>query len=131
MNIVRHFIRGLVAIALMWQSAMPFAHALSAGDGIDVHSLICTTPGQPPAALSAEMAAHLAELFGSGEDSELPVSDHCPHCVLVSAVPLPQVDTAERFHVRRAPLASKHSLIQTIHAPRGPPVGATGPPSFI
>ncbi|MEM8635719.1 MAG: DUF2946 family protein [Pseudomonadota bacterium] len=121
-------VRILALFALCLHVAAPTVAMAAAADQIDVSGFVCVTPGTGQTDAQARMVERLSELLES--DNETPQSDDgtCSHCIVAASIILP--DQAEALALRYAVEAQAFSSFDPglMHEPRGPPVGATGPP---
>jgi len=123
-----HLVRILALFALCLHVAAPSVAMVASADRIDVSSFVCVTPGTGQTDAQARMVERLSELLEP--DNETPQSDDetCSHCIVAASTILP--DQAEVLAISYAVEAQAFSSFNPglVHGPRGPPVGATGPP---
>lgn len=124
------FVRILALVALCLHVAAPSVVAVASADRIEISSFVCVTPGTAQTYAQARMVERLSELLEP--DNETPQSDDqtCSHCIVAASIILP--DHAEALALRYTVEAHAFSSFDPglVHEPRGPPVGATGPPSL-
>lgn len=115
-------------IALAAHLMIPHSHAGSNQSSLDASGLFCTTPG---AAVSTQRAKMLQQLIEQLEPSQNETPTHqvdCEVCVAASGAfePLLDLVMVPVLRVYRGYWPS--GVANTVSKPRGPPVGATGPP---
>ena len=117
--------RCLAAVALTVQLAAPTA--LASGAGLDVARFLCAPAGMLSEDARAEAEAALADLFGAPQDDGSAAS-HCPLCVLVHGVPLPNQPPALHLVFERQDIAPLLFETGFIYNAQGPPLGLRAPP---
>lgn len=125
----RHFLqslgRHLVVFALFAQLMAPVA--LAARSGLDVASLFCAPSGVLSEEALAEAEALLSDLLGDEqEDNGNPA--HCPLCVLVHGVPLPEHHLTPLIGFAHQDATTPSFETVVVHRPHGPPLGLRAPP---
>ncbi|MEO1405002.1 MAG: DUF2946 family protein [Pseudomonadota bacterium] len=122
------FIRIFALFALCLHVAAPSVAIMASADRMDVSSFVCVTPGTAQTGAQARMADRLSELLEPGHETPHLDDETCSHCIVAASIILP--DQAEALALRYAVEAQAFSFFDPglVHEPRGPPVGATGPP---
>ena len=118
--------RCLAAVALAVQLAAPTA--LASGAGVDVARFLCAPAGMLSEEARAEAEAALAGLLGAPQDDGSAAS-HCPLCVLVYGVPLPEQQLALHLVFERQDIAPVLFETAFVYRAQGPPLGLRAPPS--
>ena len=121
--------RLVAAFAMLTQAFAPTAMAV-ANPRIDPAQLICITPGNPATDVSLRMAQRLADVLNDTSDVPPVQQDHCPLCLIATAAPLPETPVVKQPRFFAAPTVFAIFEPAFVQTPRGPPVGATGPPIF-
>lgn len=123
-----NYVRILALVALCLHLVAPSVAMVASSDRVDVSSFICVTPGTAQSDAQARMAERLAELLEPGEKAPQLDDDTCSHCIMSAGTILPDQINAIEF---RLPIESQSPMTfdaGLVKSPRGPPVGATGPP---
>lgn len=126
----RHFFQSLgqylAVFALFAQMMAPIA--LAARPGIDVAGFLCAPLGTLSEEARAEAEALLSDLLGeqSGDNSD---TAHCPFCVLVHGVPLPEHQATHLIFVGHQEVKARSFETPVVYRPQGPPLGLRAPPS--
>lgn len=124
--------RALLAFVIFWQVSLPASAAAAHGHGIERSQFVCSPAGGTLTPEAERLAHRMAELIGDVDQQEHSQSPGgCPLCVLAHGAPLPEIELPAQVasFVYRAETPKAAAVV--VHAPRGPPVGAQGPPSLI
>ena len=125
----RHFFqslgRHLAVFALFAQLMAPVA--LAARPGLDVAGFLCAPLGTLPEEARAEAAALLSGLLGD-EQGDNGNTAHCPLCVLVHGVPLPEHRLTPLIGFAHQDATTPSFETVVVHRPHGPPLGLRAPP---
>lgn len=119
--------RHLAVLALFSQLMAPVA--LSARPGLDIAGFLCAPLGTLSAEARAEAEALIGELLGQTPDDERN-TPHCPFCVLVHGVLLPEYVATPAIRVGHQEAATCSFESSVVYRPHGPPLGLRAPPSI-
>ena len=126
----RHFFqslgRHLAILALFAQVMSPIA--LAARPGLDVAGFLCEPLGTLSGEARAEAEALLSDLLGQ-EPEENSETAHCPFCLLVHGVPLPEHHATPFVFIGQPEVKARSFETAVVYPPRGPPLGLRAPPS--
>ncbi len=126
-NPFRFMGRALAVLALVTQLIAPAA--LASTPGFDVANFFCAPSGALSADARAEAETFLSELFGDQQRDDDRGNSHCPLCVLVHGVPLPEQQPAPRIVFERYDTTPPRFETAFVYRPQGPPLGLRAPPS--
>lgn len=125
----RHFFqslgRHLAIIALFAQLMAPTARA--AHPSLDIAGLLCMPLGTLSEEALAEAQTVLSALPGEKQEDKRN-SPHCPFCVLVHGVPLPEHQLTLFVVFEPHDVASPRFETPFVYRPQGPPLGLRAPP---
>ncbi len=104
--------------------------ALAARPNLDISGFFCVPSGAVSEEARAEAEAMLRDFFGEQQDDH-PDTTHCPLCILVQGVPLPEYQPASHILVLvRQDITPSCFEIDFVYRPQGPPLGLRAPPSI-
>lgn len=117
----------LAIVALFAQLIAPVA--LASRPGVDVAGFLCAPLGTLSEEARAEAEALLSDLLGQQPEDDRSVP-HCPFCVLVHGVPLPEHDLVSLVFFEHRDVATPSFETAFVYRPQGPPLGLRAPPSL-
>ncbi len=121
----------LAMLAIILQVLLPGTLAVAASNDVDVSRFICVSHGQ----LSPEAKAaieQLAKLSGDEAPAHQPSNGHCPLCILVHVMPLPEpAPVATSGQVTSAAGYICHEAGGFARKTRTLPLGSRGPPLHL
>ena len=121
-------VRLLALIALVLQISAPSIAVAAGPDRVDVSSFVCVTPGAVQSEVQGRMLERLADALDSGQDHPQTDDQSCSLCIIAGGLVLPAQFGEIEVQFVRVAQAFKVFDPGLIQSPRGPPVGATGPP---
>ena len=124
------FVRLLALIALVLQGSAPSIAMAASPDRMDIASFVCVTPGAVQSEAQARMVERLADALDSGQEEPQSDDQSCSLCIIAGGLVLPtQFGDME---VEFVPVTQTFRVFDPglVQSPRGPPVGATGPPNL-
>lgn len=130
MNRRRHLLRSLgchlAILAVLAQLMAPVA--LASRPGLDVAGFLCAPLGTLSEDALAEAEALLSDLLGDRQEDNRSTS-HCPFCVLVHGVPLPEHHLTPLIVFEHQEITTPRFETPVVYRPHGPPLGLRAPPS--
>ena len=124
-HLLRSLGRHLAILALLMQLIAPAA--LASRPGLDLAGFLCPAFGALSEEAAAEAEALLSDLLGDRQEDSRKTS-HCPFCVLVHGVPLPEHHLTQLIVFRHQAVTTPRFETVIVYRPHGPPLGLRAPP---